>query len=168
LYQYVAKEPMVSFNDVHAMLKTTKQEGKLMSTVMGHVTYWVNDNPTKVSDRENNKPQLRKDLVAALEPGYGEKAEEVSRVVQRQVCDYVRKHAKDFTAAAMEPYLHTYPNSDEDGTAYSARFKHKVWRDLRSLLIARSSKLKLASKYRASPSPSTPGEPGEDDEEDHH
>lgn len=37
LYRWVLLEPARQFIDVYALLKTTKQEGKLMSMIMSHV-----------------------------------------------------------------------------------------------------------------------------------
>jgi hypothetical protein len=50
-----------------------------MSTVMSHVTLWMNTEPEKVLDHENNKPALRKDLVPALQAKYGDKADDKSQ-----------------------------------------------------------------------------------------
>ena len=78
LYRSVLSEPGRRFIDIQALLKTTKQEGKLMSIVMSHVGQWMNTEPEKVSDRDNNKPALRKDLVPALRVRYGDKADDES------------------------------------------------------------------------------------------
>lgn len=132
LCQSVLYEPGRRFIDIQALLKTTKQEGKLMSTVMSHVCQWLNKEPEKVSDRDNNKPALRKDLVPALQAKYGDKAEDKSRVLQQSVLNYVRKNTKGFTSTTLEHYLHEFPSGNCD--AYGARFKHEVWRQLLSIV----------------------------------
>ncbi|PVH90419.1 hypothetical protein DM02DRAFT_734589 [Periconia macrospinosa] len=114
-------KPGRRFIDIQALLKTTKQEGKLISTVISHV-----------SDRDNNKPALRKDLVPTLQAKYSNKAEDKSRVLQQSVLHYVRKNTEDFTSSTLEHYLHEFPSGNCD--AYGARFKHKVWRKLLSII----------------------------------
>lgn len=132
LCQAIVLQPGRRFIDIQALLKTTKQEGKLMSTVMSHVTLWMNAEPEKVSDRDNNKPALREDLVPALRATYGDKAEDKSRDLQQAILCRVHESAKDFTSAALEHYLHEYPSGDDE--AYSTRFKHRAWRDVLSIV----------------------------------
>ena len=132
LCQTVVSEPGRRFINIQAFLKTTKQEGKLMSTVLSHVTLWMNAEPAKVSDRDNNKPALREDLVPALRATYGDKAEDKSRDLQQAILCRVHENAIDFTSAAPEHYLHEYPSGDDE--AYRTRFKHKAWRDVLSIV----------------------------------
>ena len=134
LYQFVLLEPARLFLNIQALLKTTKQEGKLMSIVMSHVSQWVNKDPNKVLDRDNNKPLLRADLIPALRAKYGDKADEKSRVLEQRILNNVRKNASEFTSVTLEHYLHEY--SGADGDAYGARFGHKVWRDVLSLVTS--------------------------------
>lgn len=155
LYRTVLLEPGRRFIDIQALLRTTKQEGKLMSIVMSHVTLWMNAEPAKVSDRDNNKPALRKDLIPALQAKYGDKADEKSRVLQQAVLDYVHRNAKDFTSTTLEHYLHKYPSGDNK--AYSTRFKHKVWREVLSIVTIYAGP-SLQHKYIASPIPEEAGE----------
>ena len=146
LYQAVLSEPARQFLNIQALLKTTKQEGKLMSIVMSHVSQWVNKEPEKVVDRDNNKPALRKDLIPALRAKYGDKADEKSRVLEQRILNDVRKNANDFTSRTLEHYLHEYPAADSD--AYGARFGHKVWRDVLSLVTSFAGPT-LQHKYMA-------------------
>lgn len=132
LCRSVLSEPGCRFIDIQALLKTTKQEGKLMSTVMSHVGRWLNEEPEKVLDRDNNKPALRKDLVPALRAKYGDEADDMSRLLQQRVLNHVRENPKDFTSTTLEHYLHEYPSGD--GDAYGARFKHEVWRNVLSIV----------------------------------
>jgi hypothetical protein len=73
-----------------------------MSIVMSHASQWVNKEPEKVLDRDNNKPALRKDLIPALRAKHGNKADEKSRVLEQRILTYVRKNAKDFTTIAPD------------------------------------------------------------------
>lgn len=150
LYRTVLSEPGRRFIDIQALLRTTKQEGKLMSIVMSHVTLWMNAEPAKVSDRDNNKPALRKDLVPALQAKYGDKADEKSRVLQQAVLDYVHENAKDFASTTLEHYLHKYPSGDDE--TYGKRFEHKVWREVLSIVTIYAGP-SLQHKYIASPIP---------------
>jgi hypothetical protein len=143
----VLLEPARQFVDIQALLETTKQEGKLMSIVMSHVGHWMNKEPGKVPDRDNNKPALRTDLVPALREKDSDKAEEKSRVLQQRVLDYIRKNAKDFTSTTLAHYLHEYPSGDDD--AYSARFKHKVWRKVLFIVTSFAGRT-LQHKYMTS------------------
>ncbi|CAN9385396.1 unnamed protein product [Alternaria alternata] len=88
----------------------------------------------KVLDRDNNKPALRKDLIPALRAKYGDKADETSRVLEQRILNDVRKNANHFTSITLDHYLHEYPGAD--GDAYGARFGHKVWRDVLSLVTS--------------------------------
>ena len=105
-----------------------------MSTVMSHVSQWVNREPEKVLDRDNNKPALRKNLIPALRAKYGDKADEKSRVLEQRILNDVRTNANNFTSITLEHYLHEYPGADSD--AYGARFRHKVWKDVLSLVTS--------------------------------
>ena len=134
LFQAVRSEPARQYLDIYAHLKTTKQEGKLMSIVMSHASQWVNQEPEKVLDRDNNKPALRKDLIPALRAKHGDKADEKSRVLEQRILTNVRKNAKDFTSTTLEHYLREYPGADRD--AYGARFGHRVWREVLSLVTS--------------------------------
>ena len=133
LYKLVLCDPTRRFVDIQTLLRTTKQEGKLMSIVMSHVGQWMNQEPTKVVDRDNNKPALRRDLVPSLQKKYGEEAEEKSKALQQSILDHVRHNAKDFTSLMTEHYLYEYPNGHSD--AYAARFKHAVWQSLLCLVL---------------------------------
>ena len=127
LYQFILSMQDCHFVDVHSSLKTTKQDGKVMSTVITHVGQWMNRQPTKVNERESNKPLLRMDLLPALQNKY-ENADERSIELQEQVLQYVLHHAKEFTSPAVEPYLNEYPGPI--GDAYTTRFTYGMWRDV--------------------------------------
>jgi hypothetical protein len=114
---------------------------------MSHVSQWVNREPEKVVDRDNNKPALRKDLIPALQARYGDKADETSRVLKQRILNNVRTNANNFTSTTLEHYLHEYPGAD--GNAYGVRFRHKVWRDVLSLVTSFAEPT-LQHKYLAS------------------
>jgi hypothetical protein len=146
LCQSVLYEPGRRFMDIQALLKTTKQEGKLISAVMSHVRQWLTKEPKKVSDRDNNKPALRKDLVPALRANYSDEANNKSRVLQQIILDHVRENAKGFTSTPLEHYLHEYPSGGCD--AYGARFKHEVRRNALSIVTSFAGPT-LQHKYMA-------------------
>lgn len=128
-YRITLNAPDMFFPDVHTMLATSKQEGKMMSTIMSHVGYWLNGEPAKVGERENNKPPLRKDFLSALEERYGsDNAEKQSIILERMILTHVQKHAADFTNATTESYLKQYPTAGVD--LYKERFEHGPWKDL--------------------------------------
>jgi hypothetical protein len=133
LCHFLGSEPAYCFLDIQALLKTTKQEGKLMSTVISHVCQWLNKEPTKVADRDNNKPLLRKDLVPGLLQKYGAEAEGKSIVLQQLLLDYVRDHTKDFTSTTIDHYLHEFADTAEE--KYAVRFEHNGWQNLLSLVL---------------------------------
>lgn len=60
------------------------------SEVMCHVRMWINSQPTKVVDRENNKLQLWRDFIPALEIEFGGRAPRKSRKLQRQLFSVMR------------------------------------------------------------------------------
>ncbi|KAH7334195.1 hypothetical protein BKA66DRAFT_555351 [Pyrenochaeta sp. MPI-SDFR-AT-0127] len=133
LYQFILSEPTRRFVDIQALLRTTKQDGKLMSIAMSHVSQWMNHSPTKVGDRDNNKPALRNDLIPALEKKYGEDAERKSIALQEQLLRYVQNNTKEFTNTTIDHYLQEYPG--EHSNDYIKRFEHVVWRDLLSIVL---------------------------------
>ncbi|KAF2474018.1 uncharacterized protein BDR25DRAFT_352496 [Lindgomyces ingoldianus] len=123
----------LGFADVHSLLKTTKQEGKVMSIVMSHVCQWLNRDPARVGERDNNKPLLRKDFLPALREKCGDDAEKQSIKLQERLLGYVRDKMSDFTSPGMEHYLHEYPDNARD--AYAKRFEHQAWRDMLILVV---------------------------------
>jgi hypothetical protein len=133
LYEFTLSRPDLSFPNIHSLLKTTKQEGKVMSIVMSHVGQWLNRNPAKVAERDSNKPPLRNDLIPALQERHGEKADEQSLGLQNRVLEYVRDNIGEFTCPIMEHYLQEYPYGD--GTAYTKRFEHESWKGVLIIVL---------------------------------
>ncbi|KFY82708.1 hypothetical protein V498_08489 [Pseudogymnoascus sp. VKM F-4517 (FW-2822)] len=83
--RYVLDHAGQEFIDIPALLRTGRRDGKIMSEVMCHVRIWINSQPTEVSDCENNKPQLWRDFVPALEIDFGGQALRRLRELQRQL-----------------------------------------------------------------------------------
>lgn len=133
LYQLLISEPACHFFDIQTFLKITKLDGKLMSIVISHVGQWMSQEPTKVADRDNNKPPLRTDLVPGLRAKYGEEAESKSKLLQQELLDYVRDNTTEFNSTTLEHYLHEYPNGHSEG--YGTRFEHTVWENLLSIVV---------------------------------
>ncbi|KAF2174792.1 hypothetical protein K469DRAFT_770346 [Zopfia rhizophila CBS 207.26] len=133
LYQSVLSTPDLSFADVHSLLKTTKKEGKVMSVVVSHVGQWLNRDPARVIERDNNKPPLRNDFLPALRERYGEGAEKHSIELQERLLVYIRNNIDEFTRPIVEHYLHEYPSGNSD--AYAERFEHEVWKDILILVV---------------------------------
>jgi hypothetical protein len=133
LYQCLCSDSPYRFFDIQVLLQTKEQDGKRMSSVMMHVTQWINLEPTKVLRRDNNKPLLREDLIPGLRKKYGDEAEEKSIAVQQKLLEYVLCHMQDFTSKAVEHFLDEFPET-HDGN-YAPRFQHVVWQDLLSLVL---------------------------------
>ncbi len=133
LYEFMLSRPDLSFPNIHSLLKTTKQEGKVMSIVLSHVGQWLNRNPAKVAERDSNKPPLRNDLVPALQQRHGEKADEQSLELQNRVLEYVRDNIGEFACPMIEHYLQEYPYGD--GTAYTKRFEHESWKGVLIIVL---------------------------------
>lgn len=144
----------VRFPDIQSLLKIRKDEGEMMTRVMDHVVRWFNPEPVDIIDQQdNNKPLRREDLTIAFrnsmqdaygsdgwarlrEKGYGgadDNAEawldQHSRLLERQVLDYVRSHMAGFKDPSTKPYLDQMPEEYE--TSYTERFAADIlWRDL--------------------------------------
>jgi hypothetical protein len=131
LRQFVALAPDCAFVDVHSIVKTCKQGGKIMSIVMTHVGQWMNYEPEQVPERSNNKPPLRNDFLPSLQEKYGQGAERQSIVLQERILNYVRKNTKDLTSPALKHFLHEYPSSEN----YAERFEHSSWKDILVLVL---------------------------------
>lgn len=133
LCQFVTSAPDDAFVDVQTVIKTCKQEGKVMSIVMNHVGQWMNYESERVVERSSNKPPLRTSFVPCLQEKYQQDAERQSIILEKQVLDYVRENPKDLTSSALEHLLHEYPESP----SYAKRFEHsRLWRDLLVLVLS--------------------------------
>lgn len=128
MYDMVREDLTVDFPDVHALLKTSKQDGKTMSVIMTHVGQWLNQTPFLATARGGNKPQLRDDLLPALRLRYGDHAEAKSIDLQEQVLGFVREHLQSFTDPSITHLLEQLPL--DHPTDYRERFHHDPWRGL--------------------------------------
>ena len=70
MYKTVRLYPITAFPDIHALLKTSKQDRKTISMIMAYVGQWLNREPFRVTDRGSNKPPLRQDLLPGLRSRY--------------------------------------------------------------------------------------------------
>lgn len=134
LYDLMLEDDDLIFPDIHGLLKTTKQEGKVMSLVVMHVGHWLNRDLVKAGERESNKPQLRMDFLPALRQAGRVETDEESIELQKLVLRHVKTNMAELTSKAIERYLHEFPT--DDGTAYTQRFRHECWRKLLSLVRA--------------------------------
>jgi len=127
-YLHILTRSNLRFPDLHFLMRTTKKEGKIMSTVMTHIGYWLNNTPAVVQERNANKPLLRMALVPALQKRHGKSANQKSIELEHQVLTYVREHMDSLTDKAAEHFLNVLPTSPEQG--YNNRFDHSTWKDI--------------------------------------
>ena len=130
---FIMEEPDLAFPDVARLLKTTKQEGKVMSTVLTHVGQWLNCQPFRANERFRQKPALRDDFLPALRQRYGRTdADTQSLHLQRTVLDYVREQMNGFTDSRVASYLSHLPLDQPLG--YLERFESEPWCSLLRLV----------------------------------
>jgi len=79
------------------MLRTSRSDGRAVSQVIYHIIQWLNPQPSKIADRENNKPPLWREFIAPLRDGFGDRAEEQSRELQRKIFKVVRDRIGELT-----------------------------------------------------------------------
>lgn len=70
IYQYICdRSGQLCFPSLDRITRLTKEDGRVLSAVMGHVITWANVEPRVITNsRINNKPQLREDLGCVLRP----------------------------------------------------------------------------------------------------
>jgi hypothetical protein len=95
---------------------------------MCHVVQWLNTHPSKIGDRENNKPPLWREFVTPLRARFGDRAEVQSRELQRQIFNIVRDRIDELTKGNAGSYLSKLPS--EEGEAYLERFGSPIWKDI--------------------------------------
>lgn len=127
-YEVVFSNPTMPFPNVHALLKTTSREGKVMRTIMSHVGQWLNREPFRVTDRASVKPPLRNDFIPTLRERYPDDADTQSIELQRRILTCVRERMAQFTHVTVEALLDIYPLNAVD--TYKDRFEHDAWREL--------------------------------------
>lgn len=140
VYERIAGgRPRLRFVDVQSLLRTSREDGRVMVQVLGHVVAWLNPKPTQVHDkRDNNKPPLWKDLVPGLQACSEEQirsgarrlrtegdvpsgAEGAARLLQQEVLEFVRNNAAAFKGAATKQYLDRLPGAAGE-PLYAQRF----------------------------------------------
>lgn len=124
-YNLVASSTDIFFLDVHTFLKLSKEEGRIMTRILSHVVHWLNSAPTKVGERDNNKPPLRQDFLPALKAHWGDEAEKRSLLLEYRVLEFVRACMVQFKSPLVEVYLQQFPA--EAGDSYSERFADEPW-----------------------------------------
>lgn len=135
VYHHICEHPEIVFSDVQKLLKTTKEEGRIMMQVMTHVVAWLNPNPAIVMDRrENNKPLLREDLKPALQATATNKVaevwetgvEEISKDLERRILDAVQDEMTSFKTPPIKATLNFLPADGRN--EYGQRFIERPWK----------------------------------------
>lgn len=123
-YQAVLTFPDRRFPDIQAMLRTGRRDGKAVSQLICHVVQWVNPSPTKVGDRENNKPPLWRDLIWPFRAGSSSQgdAEGQAQELQRRIFDVVRHRVTELSDLSKMP--------DANEESYLERFESPIWKDI--------------------------------------
>jgi hypothetical protein len=68
VYKCIRETPRLRFVNMHSMLRTSKENSRVMVQVLNHVIAWLNPSPMTVHNRrDNNKPPLWNDLMPALQ-----------------------------------------------------------------------------------------------------
>lgn len=119
--RYVLDNAGQEYIDIQALLRRGRRDGKILSELMSHVTRWINCEPTKVMDRENNKPQLWRDFIPAMSTEHDSGAPRRSRELQRELF------------AVAEGRLDQLEGSfggDISDDTYLERFRSPVWADI--------------------------------------
>ncbi|KAI9764365.1 MAG: hypothetical protein M1840_008503 [Geoglossum simile] len=128
-HDYVVASQDLLFEDLGQLFKRCRQEGRMISSVMTHVCRWLNSKPSRVGDRDNNKPPLWSEFLPAMRNRYGDAASIESMTLQKDIIDFVLQRYKDFDNTAISYYLQQLPDGEED-TNYNERFTTQVWKDL--------------------------------------
>jgi hypothetical protein len=128
LHSYMLFTSDLRFPDVHSLIRTTRQEGKVMSTIIGHVGHWLNKNPTIIQERNASKPLLRMEFLPALEKKYGKDANQKSIELERQLLVHVQEHMDGLTDKTVECFLNQFPTNTEQD--YIRRFDHSSWKNI--------------------------------------
>lgn len=150
-YHRIVDRPRLVFPNVQKLLKTTKEEGRIMTQVLIHVVAWLNPNPTVIIDkRQNNKPLIREDLKSAIRErqlpslfraensnsdmntgimggkDQSTQLEKLSIQLEKAVLDVVRDQMDLFKSVAIKVSLSIFP--DDEKNEYRERFANKAWK----------------------------------------
>ncbi|KPM41002.1 hypothetical protein AK830_g5533 [Neonectria ditissima] len=149
VYRHISQHRDMVFSDVQKMLKTTKEEGRIMMQVMTHVISWLNPYPAVVMDkRENNKPLLRESLKPILQdmavaPQQGEeingveatasvtedwavRVERESIDLEKRILNTVQQEMAKFKTPSIKASLNILPA--DGGNDYAKRFTEEPWK----------------------------------------
>jgi hypothetical protein len=123
-YQAVLTFPDRRFPDLQAMFRTGRRDGKAVSQLILHVVQWVNPSPTKVGDRENNKPPLWRDLMYPFNVGGSSQGaiEGQAQELQRRIFDTVRYRVDELSDLSKMP--------DTEKESYLERFESPLWKEI--------------------------------------
>lgn len=119
--RYILGNGGQEYIDIEALLRTGRRDGKVLSQLMSLVTQWINSEPTKVKDRENNKPQLWRDFIPALKIEHDNTAPRKARELQRLVFA---------SAKGRLDQLEGSLGGDISDDTYLERFRSPAWRDI--------------------------------------
>ncbi|KAG6258807.1 hypothetical protein E4U24_000877 [Claviceps purpurea] len=148
VYEHVVQSGQLSFPDVHRILGLSEQDGKILSGVINHVVDWLmsGHRSKRPPQRNNNKPGLRVDMVAALQhfdqkklqqakgrvtTSIGEArgqsvAETTSIVMQQELLEFVCGRLEAFRSASAKDQLTQRLDTDNAGL-YQTRFRQAEW-----------------------------------------
>jgi hypothetical protein len=127
IYQTILESPNMRFPDFHAVLREGRRLGKVMSQVTNHVVHWLNASPTKVGERDPNKPLLWHNFLPAFDGEISQRSDR-ARHLQRQIFEVVRPRVEEFTDSINHSYLSMLPRAEDE--SYPERFTRPAWRDL--------------------------------------
>ena len=147
-YRFLVDNPSIFFPDVRALLRTSKEEGRMMIQVLTHVVIWLNPKPVAVFDRRRkNKKLLREDLVLELEclrptaepgvtaPGSVDSSEALSVQLEREVLDFTRQRIGELKTPVVGDFLEVMPDpAADDHARYAGRFEWDFWVSLLALV----------------------------------
>lgn len=126
IYQTILETPGMRFPDFHAILREGRRQGKVMSQITNHVVCWLNASPTKVGERDPNKPPLWHNFLSVFDEEINRRSDR-ARHLQRQIFEFVRPRVEEFTDGITQ-YVSTLPRAKDE--SYLERFTHPAWRGL--------------------------------------
>ncbi|KAG5991702.1 hypothetical protein E4U52_003411 [Claviceps spartinae] len=147
VYRHVDQRKQISFPDVHLILGLSEHERIMLRGVMDHVVDWISsDRSKRLNKRNNKKPGLRVDMIAALQHLDEEKlhlakdrvstsikfdpsqsvAEAASIFIQQEVLEFVCRHLETFRSAPVKNQLTQRLDIDKAGL-YRTRFRQAEW-----------------------------------------
>ncbi|KAH0558744.1 hypothetical protein GP486_004613 [Trichoglossum hirsutum] len=128
-HRYVTESGDLVFEDLSHSMKRIRQEGKMISLIMTHVSGWLNYKPYQVvNEHVNNKPPIRDSFILALRVKDDRTATEESLSLQNDIIRFVAERGADLNNPAISQFLNELP--DNPDCNYIERFRAEVWRDL--------------------------------------